>query len=131
MRQIPLFSFAENLRSTGSSLQHADSIAQYNCTATRMPELNVRNGKEDIDFALPMLAVSTNEAFAMPPFKVEGKEVLPVAFSLQSTGSSLWFHWMWLNARLFNELESMLECIHYRARKLLSDTSLARAEVNK
>src|SRR5271170_7616698 len=69
--------------------------------------------------------------FCYASLQAEGKEVLPFTFSLQSTGSSLWFHWMWLNARLFNELESMLECIHYRARKLLSDTSLARAEVNK
>lgn len=78
-----------------------------------------------------MLAVSANGGFCHASLQAEDKEVLPFAFSSQSTGSSLWFHWMWLNVRLFNELESMLECIHCRARKSLSDTWLARAEVNK
>jgi hypothetical protein len=128
----PLFFHHERvvgfLLPTNGDLDGREAV-QLHCNENARTECSQR--QEDTDFALPMLAVSTKGGFCYASLQVEGKEVLPFTFSSQSTGTSLWFHWMWLNAQHFNELESMLECIHCRARKLLSDTWLARAEVNK
>jgi hypothetical protein len=81
---------------TNGDLDGREAV-QLHCNENARTECSQR--QEDTDFALPMLAVSTKGGFCHASLQVEGKEVLPFTFSSQSTGTSLWFHWMWLNAQ--------------------------------